>query len=530
MCKPATGQSLSRLMAWSQCLTLILVLTGLSTSCAAPRPVEGEGPWNLTIFHTNDMHGAFLSRPASWRDDRAEVGGMIALAGHLATERRDAPVSVLLDAGDFMTGNPICEIEVDGIMGAGFLDMMNQVGYDVGVIGNHEFDLGRENARALAARAAFPLLAAEILNENGEPEFDPGPVILQRGDLSIGVMGVSTSNLFALTTDARTGGLSLRDQGTVVSEMITAIDEQTDLLVLISHNGFDGDKALARRLAGSGLDIIVGGHSHTRLKKPVLVGDILIVQAGSKLTNLGRLDLQVQADRVVSYRGRLVELTAAAAPAPDALTQLVHAYQQQVETDFGQVIGQLQQDWRRSSSRESNIGNWIADRLRERASSDVAFMNSGGIRKDLPAGPITLLDIYEILPFANTIVTFELTGEQLLHILEENAHAAATGAHGILQVSGIDYRYRKVGDHVELASVEVGGERLLKDQLYQAAAPDYVVASADVYFAMPQPPLATDLSVRLSAAIIAAIQVEPTVVAEIEGRIRDITGTPATER
>jgi hypothetical protein len=99
-----------------------------------------------------------------------------------------------------------------------------------------------------------------------------------------------------------------------------------------------------------------------------------------------------------------------------------------------------------------------------------------------------------------------------------------------LQVSGVGYHYRQVGDHVELTSVEVGGERLRQDKIYQVAAPDYVVASAKVYFDMPPPPDAHDLEVRLSDAVIAAIQVDPVVTAEVEGRIRDVTGTPDSER
>jgi len=512
-------------------LVLLSFLVGIPGSVAsAAKPREGEGPWNLTIFHTNDMHAAFLPQPASWREDRAEVGGLIALAWHLDDQRKDITASILLDAGDFMTGNPICEIEVDGVRGAGFLDMLNLVGFDASVVGNHEFDLGRKNARALAARARFPLLAADILNEAGDLEFDQAFVVLERGDLRIGIMGISCNELFRLTTKSRTGGLSLRSQVTVVRDMIQQLDPETDLLVLITHNGVSGDEALATQLAGSGLDVIVGGHSHTRLNKPVLVDDIIIVQAGSKLQNLGRLDLQVADDRVVSYQGRLVPLLAAGTSASAELTHLVEEYRRRIDDEFGRVIGQLQQGWHRATHRESNIGNWIADRMRERAQCQIAFMNAGGIRKDLPPGPITLLDMHEILPFANSIVRFELDGAQLMTVLEENARAATTKAHGILQVSGLRYSYRAVGDHVELTEVEVGGQRLRKDRVYQIAAPDYVVAMADVYMNLQPSPAAIDLEVRLADAMIAAIQADMVVNAEVEDRIRDVTGTKAAER
>ncbi len=530
MSLPPVLHCAQRLLVFTTLVLLAFLAVTPGSIAATAKPREGEGPWNLTIYHTNDIHAAFLPQPASWREDRAEVGGLIALAWHLEDQRRDSTASILLDAGDFMTGNPICEIEVDEVRGAGFLDMLNLIGYDASVVGNHEFDLGRKNAHALAARARFPLLAADILNEAGDLEFAQAPVVLERGDLRIGIMGVSCNELFRLTTSSRTGGLSLRGQATVVRGMIQQLDPETDLLVLITHNGVSGDEALARQLAGSGLDVIVGGHSHTRLNKPVLVDDILIVQAGSKLQNLGRLDLQVVGDRVVSYRGRLVPLLAEGTSASAELTHLVEEYQRRIADEFGQVIGRLQQEWRRATHRESNIGNWIADQVRERAQCQIAFMNAGGIRKDLPLGPITLLDMHEILPFANSIVRFELDGAQLMTVLEENARAAATQAHGILQVSGLRYSYRAVGDHVELTEVEVGGQRLRKDRVYQVAAPDYVVAMADVYFNLQPPPEAIDLEVRLADAMIAAIQVEKVVHAEVEGRIRDVTGTRAAER
>jgi len=126
----------------------LCMLPGLATHAAVSAP-----EWNLTIFHTNDMHGAFLPEPASWQDDRAEGGGMIALASHLADQRVSTAATLLLDAGDFMTGNPICVMAVDGVQGAGFVQMMNAIGYDVGVIGNHEFDNGRDNARLLPEAA-----------------------------------------------------------------------------------------------------------------------------------------------------------------------------------------------------------------------------------------------------------------------------------------------------------------------------------------------------------------------------------------
>jgi 5'-nucleotidase/UDP-sugar diphosphatase len=514
---PSPSLLLALLLSW-----LLLGCQGCASHLPAARPAAGTGSWNLTIFHTNDIHGAFLPEPAEWRDDHALVGGMIALAWHLAEERSLAPVSLLLDGGDFMTGNPICDIAEDGVLGGGLVDMMNAAGYDAGVVGNHEFDHGLANAEALVARASFPILAADILDEHGDHPFPYEPVVFERGDLRVGVMGVSCSGLFSMTAHDLTAGLSLQNQAAVVRSQIRDLDPRTDLLVLITHDGIEQDEALARELSGSGLDVIIGAHSHTRLEEPRLVGGILIVQAGSHLQYLGRLDLRVEDDHVAAYAGKLVPLLAEGAEAGPLLTALVERNERRIEQEFGVVIGTLTTDWERGRE-ESNIGDWLTDRMRERAGADVAFLNSGSIRKNLPAGPIRLLDVQEILPFSNTLISFELTGEQLLTILTCNARAQVTHDHGLLQVSGVRYAFREVGDHVEVEQVTVGGQPLVRERVYRAAAPDYVVLMADRYFCMPAP--ATEpVGVMLTAAIVDAVRAAVTVHAEVDGRIRDLTG------
>lgn len=513
-----------------------------AADAGAPAPVKGSGPYNLTIFHTNDAHGAFLPELTGRAPQQTLAGGVVALAWHLTRERETAPASLLLDGGDFMTGNPICDLAVDGVYGGGWQDIRNLLGYDASAVGNHEFDRGRENLGGLERRATFPFLAADILDEQGRPLLPDEPLVLERGGLRVGVMGVSCRELFNVTADTRTAGLSLRDQETVARELIARLDPVTDLLVLISHSGFEADEALARRLAGSGLDVIVGAHSHTRLSEPRLEGGILIVQAGARLKQLGRLDLRVADDRVAGYEGRLVQLSmppdaavpdeagaaAGVSPPPGPavspeLLALVETYRRKVDAEFGRVIGTLRVDWKRDSGEESNIGNWICDALRARAGADVAFLNSGSIRKDLPAGPIRLMDVREILPFENTLVTFDLTGEQIRRICEQNARNAGGGEHGIAQVSGLSYGWRRVGDHVEVEDVRVGGQPVAADKVYKAAAADYVVMKAEQIFGLP--PLPTRYAgVGVTDAVVEAIERAGTVESRVEGRIRELTG------
>jgi len=427
----------------------------IARSAWSQDPIEGGGPWDVTIFHTNDSHSAFFPREAHWRDDRKIVGGIIPLAWHLADQRRSTKADLLLDAGDFMTGNPVCQLtDEEGVPGVAIARMMSGIGYDAGVVGNHEFDVGADLTKKLMKHFTYPLFGGDIVDEDGNPAFLREPIIFERNGLKIGVFGFSCQGMTEVVTSSKLTGLRMTDQATLARKLAAEIDDETDLIVIITHNGVDNDKILAQALTGSGIDVIVGGHSHTRLRKPVLENGILIVQAGSKMTNLGRLDLQVKDDRVVMYDGRLIDLWSDGTFASDELNAMVTGYENQVMDEYGEVIGTLAVDLRKSRG-EHNLGNWLADCLRSGADADVALINSGGIRRPLSSGPLTALDVNEMLPFANNLISVKISGEKLRAIIQQNANAGVSGEHGILQVSGVRYSYRAdaAGEKAELIEV-----------------------------------------------------------------------------
>ncbi len=488
--------------------------------------MPGDGPFDVTLFHTNDIHGGFLPAPASWRPDRAEVGGVVALARHLAHERRTAaPVMVMVDAGDFMTGNPVTALSDDGVIGTAMAALLGDFPYDAGVVGNHEFDTGSANVVRLAARFPYPLLAADLVDTAGAPLVRTEPVVVEREGLKIGIMGVSCASLRDLCAESRLVDVVLRDQVPVLRAQLADLVPRTDLQILITHDGVDGDRDLAHRLADTGLDVIVGGHSHTRLEEPLDVDGILVVQAGSNLKNLGRLDLALDDGHVTRYRGALIELTAdsTVGPAPEPLIAAVEHDEAAIQETYGKSVGELAVPWRRNSQGESNLGDWLCDRLRERAGAEVAFVNSGGIRRGLEPGPITLLDIYEMLPFANALVVLDMGGGDLRTIARANAQAALDRSYGILQVSGLTYAYRELDGRAELVDVRVGGRPLQDGQTYRVALPDYVAQMRHVYLADVALPPYREVGGTLYDAIVAALaDTRGPVRSEIEGRMRQV--------
>jgi len=332
------------------------------------------------------------------------------------------------------------------------------------------------------------------------------------------VIGVTCQGLFEVCTETRVRGLRLDDQAATARRWAADLDPDTDLLVLITHNGANEDTTLARELNGSGIDLIVGGHSHTRLKTPRLIGEILVVQAGAKLGNLGRLDLRVADDRILAYAGRLIPLLAEGRRASPEIETAVAAAAARVDREFGRVIGELTVSWRRDSRAESNVGDWLCDVLRQAAGADVALLNSGTIRTNFEPGPLTLLDIHTLLPFGNNLETFEVDGAELARIACVNAQAAESGDHGIMQVSGLNYVYTVVDGEAHIVEATVDGQPIAPDRVYKVACPDFLAMQAGVYMDRERPHT-TYVGETVTGVVIDAIEQAGTIGAVPDGRI-----------
>jgi 2',3'-cyclic-nucleotide 2'-phosphodiesterase (5'-nucleotidase family) len=313
-------------------------------------------------------------------------------------------------------------------------------------------------------------------------------------------------------------GLVLDDQEEVVRRWARELDPRTDLLIALTHNGVHGDTLLARELAGAGVDVIVGGHSHTRLTAPLLIGDVLVVQAGAKTTNLGRLDLRVADDRVVEYHGRLIETLVEDRRGTPELAALVDDYARRVDDLYGRTIGELATPWRRTGRGESNVGSWVCDRMLEAAGADVALLNSGTLRKNFEPGPLTLLDVHSLVPFSNTLETFEIDGAGLLRIARFNAEAAEADHHGILQIAGLRYAYTVRDGAVELLESSVGGQPIEPARVYTVACPDYVAQKADLYLDMERPVTRYE-GHTITEVVVDAVRAAGRIVSETDGRI-----------
>lgn len=475
----------------------------------------------ITILHTNDIHGSFLPMTIKAREagqnDR-ELGGFLAL-DHFVSEIRTQQKNVLLlDAGDFMTGNPICDIEVDSARGGAMVQFFNFLKYDGQTLGNHEFDISLVNIHKLIKISDYPVFSANVFTTDGKLFTEKPYHIFQKGNLSIGVIGVIVDDLPDYINAPQKNQVLLKPAATVIDSLAKIIDGETDLVIVLSHCGLDEDRKIAEAV-GNEVDAIVGGHSHTRMQQAEKVNNILIVQAGSNLANLGRLDLTVDNDRIKNYIYKLIPLwNENIAPRPE-LAEKVKFYDEEIRRDYGRVIGELLTPWRRSHNNESNIGDFLADVIREYASANIAGINSGGIRQNLEVGPITKLDIKNILPFANSITIFYVSGKEVMEFVEQNAKSSAHQSNGILQVSGIRYEFKKISDgEVKILKVEIEGKPLELEKSYKFATLDFVANNSEKYLGFkPQNP--TDLMMPLSELVMKAVEQRQKISSKIGGRM-----------
>lgn len=273
-------------------------------------------PKSITILHTNDIHANFIPHEATWirETPKPMVGGINELSFALDSIRKINNATLYLDAGDIMTGNPITEYEYKGALGGALFEMMNMIGCEAWCLGNHDFDLGQQNLLKLTAIAKFPTLSANVVNDKNEYPVNNKPyVIIEKNGLKIGIIGVMSQGLYNLVNQTMLVGIKVLSPVETTQKFIDELQTKTDLIIALTHEGVDDDSVLAMNVHG--LNIIVGGHSHTRLKKPKFINGVIIVQTGSYCENLGVLDVTVENKKVTQYNGQLIQLWYNSSPA-----------------------------------------------------------------------------------------------------------------------------------------------------------------------------------------------------------------------
>ena len=467
---------------------LFVIVLGLAL--VAPLAAQ-EDSFELTIMHTNDVH-------AEHEPGRDGHGGASRQATVVRQIRDEVDNHLLLDGGDRFTGT-LFHIQW---LGQDSAQIMNMIGYDAMTLGNHEFDNGDEVLAAFVDALEFPVVTANV-DFSDSPllagKIDPW-VTLEPGGNMVGIIGLVTPHSAILSSP----GPELVFEHDLVSITQNAVDALTadgvNKIILLTHIGFEADVALAQQV--SGVDVVVGGHTNTFLSNtytgalgeyPLVLEStsgepVLVVQASAKTLYLGRLDVEFDGNGVLSdWDGDAILLSRYITPAPD-VADLVAGLAEPITALRQQVVGEAATSLvgARSVCRveECNLGNLIADAIREETGAQIAYMNGGGVRSGIEAGEITMGHLLTVQPFGNTTSTFDLSGADVLAMLENAVSRIQLNDQGQVQRSGASGRFLHLsGARFSIDPTQEVGSRIVNVEVLNEAG-EYEPLDTEAVYSM----------------------------------------------
>ncbi|MEK4062157.1 MULTISPECIES: 5'-nucleotidase C-terminal domain-containing protein [Paenibacillus] len=474
-----------------------------------PSPDED---FSLRILHTNDTHShleTVVKRMTAIKQERT---------GN----------SILLDAGDVFSGT----LYFTKFEGLADLEFMNYIGYDAMTFGNHEFDKGLPALRSFINEAKFPFISSNIdftskdnelkdifVNQTGGTTATPAldghiypSVIKDVYGEKIGIFGLTTEDTVGLSSPG--DKIAFKDYKTSAENTVKALKEQgINKIIAVSHLGYNMDQQLAVQVPG--IDVIVGGHTHTKLDTPVIFNKdgepTLVVQTGEYGQNLGELDVEFDDNGVITnYTGKLLDVSKFADD--QAAKEMLAKYDAQLaeirqtlvgKTDVPLVYERLVdgKTTRVVRKEETNLGNLIADGINAKAKElvsklisaedlstikgFVAIQNGGGIRAGIDQGDITLGEVLTVMPFSNSLVALKVTGQEIIDSLENSVSGLETDQGRFAQVSGMRYTYdsTKPAEKINATTnvLEQEGARIVSVDIKQADG-SYVAIDPAAYY------------------------------------------------
>ena len=485
-------------------LAVLLVVSMLMTGLAFAEEATEVEHQPVVVLYTNDVHCGI--------EDAIGYAGLAAY--EKAYEKLGYEV-ILVDNGDAIQGGPIGTLS----KGEYIIDIMNAVGYDIATIGNHEFDYGMDEFMSLREKAEFPYISANFCDLEGNTILDPY-VIKELGGWKVAFVGASTPETFTKSTptffqDGEGNYIYSFCQGEDGANLYAAVQKAVDaaraegaeIVIVMSHLGIDGSSVPYTSsdliVNTTGVNAVLDGHSHSVLDMELVQNaageDVILSSTGTKLNNVGSLIINVGDDQTPVLTSALHSESLFQDEEAEAFIATVKA---QYEETLNQVVANTAVDLttkdpatgeRAVRTAETNLGDLCADAYRTVLGADIAFVNGGGVRADIPAGDITYGQILSVHPFGNMACLIEATGQQILDALEMASRDVPDECGGFLQVSGLSYEINvgvessvvvdDAGSFVEVAgerrvqNVLVAGEPIDPEATYTLASHNYMLKS-----------------------------------------------------
>jgi 2',3'-cyclic-nucleotide 2'-phosphodiesterase (5'-nucleotidase family) len=452
-------------------LVFVFILCSIALSAAT----------RLRILHSNDIHARFL--PFASKRYGKSVSGAVRRANLIRILKQKTPQALVLDAGDLFQGTPFFNF----FKGEACFRVAKASGYDATTLGNHEPDLGLENLLEQLQVSGIRLLCCNVFYKNNDkPAFQPYQVFRRKGR-NIAVIGSIGDEAWAGIGVKCKAKLYARPQIKTVREYVQRIRDYVDLIIVLSHAGFECDKLMAARVPE--IDIILGGHSHTELFEPVLIKNTadssscknglngtIVAQAGKYGIFLGILDLILEDNGTISsYSGHLELIDEKyERKKTGKVALMVDYYNKQLEDEMSKVAGYsklpLSYPKKQKEDHLLPMGTFTANAMKEATNADICLVNSGGIRTGIQAGEISKRAVFEALPYDNTAVNFLMTGKQLNAMLQYicSNYIELEG----YQWAGISGKMNLVNNKLE--NILVNGEPIDNKKVYRVCTSSFV--------------------------------------------------------
>lgn len=519
-------------MNWKLLLVLGFACVALAMS-GLLHGIADDDRLELTILHTNDLHAHYDSFEP-WGE--MVQGGVARLKTRVDEIRDDKDNVLLLDAGDQFQGTLFFTVGGSGVVS----DVMNGLGYDAMCLGNHEFDSGPAELAAFIEEAGFPVLSA---NTAASADADLSDLILPYEILDfdgepVAVLGLTAEH----TAIASSPGPNVRflDAIETAQRVVDELEaEGVDVIIALTHLGIGRDLELAESV--SGIDVIVGGHSHSLIEEYPIVAwstsgePVLIVTAHEWGKRLGRLDVSFTEDGLVGVFSGGPIFIDESIPEDEGMLELLDEYRPAIEALMTHVVGATNVDLNGAREdirvRETNLGNLICDAMLWKARSlgaTIAIQNGGGIRASIPMGDIAMGQVLEVLPYGNQLSVLSLTGDQLIAALENGVSGVEDGAGSFPHVGGMHYTFdpaREPGSRV--VSVEIqdaaAGSYTALDLIatYTLATNNYLAGGGDGFSVFADAADRYDTGWLLSDALAEYLAEGDSVSPAVEGRVTE---------
>lgn len=495
-------KKIKQMLSVSLSAAMIFSMVGFS------KPAFGEEKKSadvvLTVVHTNDTHSRI-------EEGKAEIG-FAEMAAQVDKMRKDNKNLILLDAGDTFHGLPVATV----VKGDSIAKAMNVMGYDAMTAGNHDFNYGYDRLKEIEKTLKFPILSANVKTKDSKDAFKPYMIKEVKG-IKVGIFGLSTPETATKTNPKNVEGVTFENPIETSKKMVQELKkENVDMIIALGHIGLDENSEFTSKKiieAVDGIDLFIDGHSHTLLKDGMVVKNTLIAQTGNYGQNLGVVEIGFKDKKIVDKKASLItknDVKPAVVPPADndkkpekdqikaepagkmylepnkAVLESIKKSKDEMKSVTGQVIGKttVELEGKRENvrSRETNLGNLLADAMKEETKADLAITNGGGIRDSIDVGDITKEEVLKVLPFGSYIITKEVKGEDLVKVLEHATDAYPNVEGKFPQVSGITFKIdmsKEKGSRV--ADIMVNGQKLDLNKTYVVATSDFIANGGDGY-------------------------------------------------